>query len=75
MLRNYSGSKSDELESGSITLNQSPASISFTVTYEKALAAIGMVDPGTWTLYATKEINGVPNLVELASGNLQIKMY
>lgn len=75
LLRNYSGTKSVELDSSSITLNPSPASVSFTVTYEKALAAIGMVDPGTWTLYATKEINGVPNLVELASGNLQIKMY
>jgi hypothetical protein len=34
-----------------------------------------MVDPGTWTLYATKVIAGVENIVELASGNLQVKMY
>jgi hypothetical protein len=75
LLRNYSGTKFVELDAASITLNPSPASISFTVPYDKALAAVGMVDPGTWVLYATKEIDGVPNLVELASGNLQIKMY
>ena len=75
LLRNYSGNRSVELDASAITLNPSPASISFTVSYEKALAAVGMVDPGTWALYATKEIDGIPNLVELASGNLQIKMY
>jgi hypothetical protein len=34
-----------------------------------------MVDPGIWTLYATKTIDGVENVSELASGNLQVKMY
>jgi hypothetical protein len=34
-----------------------------------------MVDPGTWALYATKTINDIPNIVELASGNLQNKLY
>jgi len=45
------------------------------VSYDKALAALGMIDPGTWTLYATKTIDNVENIVELATGNLQIKMY
>ncbi len=75
VLRNYSGSKFVDLDASSITLNPSPATLSFVVPYDKAIAALSMVDPGTWTLYATKTIDGVPNLVELASGNLQIKMY
>lgn len=74
-LRSYSGNKSVDLDSSSITLDTEEESLSFTVTYAKALAALGMVDPGTWTLYATKTIAGVENIVELASGNLQIKMY
>ena len=74
-LRSYSGNKSVNLDSSSITLNSGAGSLSFTVPYDKALAALGMVDPGTWTLYATKVIAGVENIVELASGNLQVKMY
>ena len=74
-LRNYSGSKTVDLDSSSIALNSGSSSLSFTVSYEKALAALGMIDPGTWTLYATKTIDGVENIVELASGNLQVKMY
>lgn len=74
-LRNYSGSKTVDLDLASIVLDEDTASLSFTVPYEKAIAALGMVDPGTWTLYATKTIADVPNVVELASGNLQIKLY
>lgn len=74
-LRNYSGSKTVDLDSSSIELDFDAASLSFTVPYTKAVAALGMVDPGTWTLYATKTIAGVPNVVELASGNLRIKLY
>jgi hypothetical protein len=74
-LRNYSGSKSVELDAASISLNTGAETLEFTVPYAKANAALGMVDPGTWALYATKTIDGIPNVVELASGNLQIKMY
>lgn len=74
-LRNYSGSKSVTLDSGSIVLNSGSESVSFSVSYEKASAAIGMVDPGTWTLYATKTIDEVETLVELATGNLSVKLY
>jgi hypothetical protein len=74
-LRNYSGTKTVDLDSSSITVDSGTEIVSFETTYAKALAAIGMVDPGTWTLYATKTIDGVENIVELATGNLQIKMY
>jgi hypothetical protein len=74
-LRNHSGTKSVDLDSDSIVLNTGSSSLSFTVPYDKTLRALGMVDPGTWALYATKTINDIPNIVELASGNLQNKLY
>lgn len=74
-LKSYSGIRSVDLDAGSISLNYGTSVISFTVPYEKANTALGMIDPGTWTLYATKTIDGVENIVELATGNLQIKMY
>lgn len=74
-IRNYGESKSTNLEQSSIVLDNGTSSLSFTVPYMTATGIIGMVDPGTWSLYATKTIGGVLNLVELASGNLQVKMY
>jgi hypothetical protein len=74
-LRNYSGTTSIDLDTTSIVLNASPQSLVFTVPYDKALKALGMVDPGTWTLYATKTISNTLNIVQLATGNLQNKLY
>jgi hypothetical protein len=74
-LRNYSGTTSIDLDATSIVLNASPQSLVFTVPYDKALKALGMVDPGTWTLYATKTISNTLNIVQLATGNLQNKLY
>jgi hypothetical protein len=74
-LRNYGANKSIDLDSTDITVNQDTDVLSFTVSYDKAFQALGMVDPGTWTLYATKTIDGVENVTEIASGNLQIQMY
>lgn len=74
-LRNHSGNRSIDLDPASIVLNTGPGTLSFTVPYDKTVKSLGMVDPGTWALYATKTINDVPNIVELASGNLQNKLY
>ncbi len=74
-LRNYGSNKSVDLDSTDITVNQDTEVLSFSVSYDKAFQALGMVDPGTWTLYATKTIAGVENVTEIASGNLQIQMY
>lgn len=74
-INNYSYTKSVNLDASSITLNSGAETLSFAVPYAKALAGIGMVDPGTWTLYATKTINNVENIVELATGNIKIKLY
>ena len=75
VLSSYSGLKTVEVDSSDITLSSNNTVLSFTVTYAKALAALGMIDPGSWTLYATRTVDNVESLVELASGNLQIKMY
>jgi hypothetical protein len=75
VLRNYGETSSVTLEAGSIVLNYAASRLDFTITYDKALSALGMVDPGTWALYASKTENGIESLVELASGNLQIKLY
>lgn len=74
-LRSYSGAKFTTLDSDSTTLNSGAETISFTVPYAKASAALGMIDPGTWTLYATKTIDGVETLTELATGNLSVQLY
>ena len=74
-LRNYSGATSVDLDASEITLNFSTSTLSFTVPYDKANRALGMVDPGTWTLYATKIISDTLNIVQLATGNLQNKLY
>ena len=75
VLRNYSDSISVPLDQAAITLDYNTETLDFTIPYAKAKAALGMVDPGTWTLYASSTEDGVESLVELASGNLQIKMY
>ena len=74
-LRSYSGATSVDLDSSEIVLNTQASTLSFTVPYDKALRALGMIDPGTWTLYATKTIDNIPNIVQLATGNLQNKLY
>jgi hypothetical protein len=74
-LRSYSGNKTVDLDPSTIEVNQGSASVSFSVPYDKTLSAIGMVDPGTWSLFAVKNIDGLDNVVELATGNLKTQMY
>jgi hypothetical protein len=75
-IRNNSGNKSLNLENSKIVKNVGARSLTFTVTYDDAYKTLGMVDPGTWTLYAVQTVNGVDVVVsELETGNLQIKLY
>ena len=76
VLRNYGDTTSVYLDSSDITLNYDDSELDFTISYTKAKNALGLVDPGTWTLYSSStDGDGVESLVELASGNLQVKMY
>jgi hypothetical protein len=74
-LTNVSQSKTIYLDIANISLDFDAASVEIIFDYKSVLAAIGMVDPGVWTLYATKTVDGVESLVELATGNLSNQMY
>jgi hypothetical protein len=75
-IRNNSGNKALDVDSSYVTTNVSAESVSFEVSYDDAYKTLGMVDPGTWTLYAVQTVNGVDVVVsELETGNLQIKLY
>ena len=76
VLRNYGDTSSVYLDSSAITLDASDSSLDFTISYTKAKTALGLVDPGTWTLYSSSiDGDGVESLVELATGNLKVTMY
>lgn len=75
ILRNYGETTSVTLDASDVVLNYEDEELDFTISYTKAKTALGMVDPGTWTLYVSSYEDDVESLVELASGNLQIKMY
>lgn len=75
VLRNYGETTSVTLDVADVELNYLDEELDFTVSYTKAKAALGMVDPGTWALYASSYEDDIESLVELASGNLQIRMY
>jgi len=76
ILRNWGETTSNTISSSNITLDYSAETLDFTIPYGNAKSALGLVDPGTWTLYASStDGDGVESLVELASGNLQVKMY
>jgi hypothetical protein len=74
-IHNYGGTKSVTVDSSNITLTAGTSSMTFTATYEETFKAIGMVDPGTWTLYAVRTVNNVEEVSEMASGNITIRMY
>jgi hypothetical protein len=77
VIRNWGETKSLDLDQGAVSLNDEDDTITFNVTYEDALTVIGMHDPGTWDLYASRpsvESPGTTETVYIASGNLQISM-
>jgi hypothetical protein len=74
IVRNWSGNKSVTVDSAYVVLI-SPSRVDFSIPYATAQSVLGMVDPGSWTLYASKTVNGVESLAEIGSGNLTIKMY
>lgn len=76
-IRNYSSTKSLELDPGAVSLDEIAEDITFNVAYVDALATLGMIEPGTWDLYASRpsiETPGVSENIYIASGNIQIQM-
>ena len=74
-INNYGNTKSVTIDSANISLNNAASTMTFTATYEDTFNAIGMVDPGTWTLYATRTVNNVAEVSQLATGNISTRMY
>ena len=74
-IRSSGSGKSLDIASSNIVVNNGNQSVSFTISYSDAKFVLGFVDPGTWTLYATKTVGGVTTVSEIETGNLQIKLY
>lgn len=74
-LKNYGNTRSVNLEASEVTVNNASQKIVFSVPYSKAYAALGIVDPGTWTLYATRTVGAVEEVAELETGNLRIQLH
>jgi hypothetical protein len=74
-LANYGDSKTVNISSANITVNALSEKITLSIPYADAYNALGIIDPGTWTLYATKTVDGIPTVSEIVTGNLNIKLY
>lgn len=48
--------------------------ITVQVTYADALSVVGMIDPGTWDLYAERTVGDSTETVHLGSGNLKVTL-
>jgi hypothetical protein len=70
-IKSYSGATSKTLSSSSANVNANASTITLSAGYSDTLATIGMVDPGTWDLYATHTNNSI---VLITSGNLKINL-
>ena len=76
-INDWSNTKSRDLGEGSVLLLEEENAVQVNVQYEDALAIIGIVDPGTWDMYASRpsiEYEGQIETVYVASGNLRIRM-
>lgn len=71
---NYSGTKSLDLDPSAVQIIDSGTNLKVTVEYEQARGVLGLVDPGTWDLYASRTNGEEIELVSIASGNLSIKL-
>jgi hypothetical protein len=77
IIRSYAGGKSLELDQGAVSIDEQADDVTINVTYTDALAILGMVDPGTWDLYASRPSVATPGETEtvyIGSGNLQVSM-
>lgn len=75
-IRNYGETKSRVIDGGA-SVNTTTEKISFSVAYSDALAVLGMVDPGSWDLYASRPspINpGETETVFVCDGNLSVNL-
>lgn len=76
-INNWSGARTLDLEQNATELVSSNTALRITIPYDKAFSVLGLVDPGTWDLYASRPSLVTPGATEtvyIASGNLKIMM-
>lgn len=76
-INNWSNGRSSDLGAGSVLLLEEENAVQVNVQYQDALETIGLIDPGTWDMYASRPSIETPGSIEtvyVASGNLRIKM-
>ena len=77
IIRNYGGAKSLTLDPGAVSIDEDAYDITFSVSYADAMKTLGMVDPGTWDLYASRpsvDTPGVEETVLICSGNISVQL-
>jgi hypothetical protein len=75
-IRNYGETKSKVIDDG-VNVVTATEKITFSVDYASTLAILGMVDPGSWDLYASRPspINpGQTETVFVCDGNLSVNL-
>lgn len=74
-LRNYSGSKG--VEGGTAVIDGGAETLTLTVPFDAAQKAVGLSDPGTYDLHASRPNESDPtvmDVVSLVTGNLSINL-
>ena len=77
IIRNYGQTKQTDLDQGAVSIDEVAYDITFNIGYNDALRTMGMVDPGTWDLYASRpsvETPGTTETVLICSGNVQFQL-
>jgi hypothetical protein len=77
IIRNYGQTKQTDLDQGAVSIDEGAYDITFNVSYNDALRTLGMIDPGTWDLYASRpsvETPGVTETVLICSGNIKFQL-
>jgi hypothetical protein len=77
IIRNYGQTKQLDTDQGAVSIDQAAYDITFNVSYANALSVLGMVDPGTYDLYASRpsvESPGTTETVLICSGNIRFQL-
>jgi hypothetical protein len=77
IIRNYGQTKQLDLDQGAVSIDEAAYDITFNVSYANALGTLGMVDPGTYDLYASRpsvETPGTTETVLICSGNIKFQL-
>jgi len=77
IIRNYGQTKQTDLDQGAVSIDEVAYDITFNIGYNDALRTVGMVDPGTYDLYASRpsvETPGTTETVLICSGNVEFQL-